>query len=96
MKRHSFIWLSSEPVRMYLPFGEKWAKDTGGLLWSMTVRRHLPVSVSHNLTSPSKLALRMSVPSPLNSTDVTGSECAGMLCIHSFRLFCGLPHEGPA
>ncbi len=33
-------------ARMYFPFGENLAKDTGGLLSSTIVLRHWPVDVS--------------------------------------------------
>ena len=69
--------LSSEPARINLELGEKVTKDTGGLSSSIRLLRHCPVAVSHIRHKPSKLQDTISVPSRLNCTAVTGSECAG-------------------
>jgi len=69
--------LSSEPARINLELGENVTNDTGGLSSSIRLFRHCPVAVSHIRHKPSKLQDTISVPSRLNCTAVTGSECAG-------------------
>lgn len=61
----------------YFPFGENFAKDTGGLPACTMVRMQCPVSASHTLQSPSKLLETTCFPSELKSTAVMGSEWAG-------------------
>ena len=79
---HNFTWLSKVATSKNLPFGENLMKETAQLALSISVFRHWPVPVSHSLQSPSKLHETINDPSRLNSTAVTGSECAGSDCKH--------------